>query len=120
MSQQDSKRIRLVELENCSLDLEYNSTYAILHLPRVDKFGVKEFNLFKRYLDDLTQFLSITSLKGPYAATSDPKVQRLITRLGFQYLGDHDNLKVYIYATSPNGDWSRLSGSGGRTTATSS
>ena len=102
MSQVGSKRIRLIELEVGSLDLEYNETYAILHLPRVDKFGVREFELFKKYLDDLSDFFLVTKLQGPYAATSDPKVQRLVLKLGFEYLGDHDNLKVYKYnATSP-------------------
>ena len=95
----------MVELEVGSLDLEYNETYAILHLPRVEKFGVREFNLFKRYLDDLSDFFQVTKLQGPYAATSDPKVQRLVIKLGFEYLGDHDNLKVYKYnaaSTSSN------------------
>lgn len=114
MFQTDSKRIRLVELDIGSLDLEYNETYAILHLPRVSKFGVKEFNLFKRYLDDLSNFFQVTKLQGPYAATSDPKVQRLVLKLGFQYLGEHDNLKVYKYdATSTSSNRSNLASRGG-------
>lgn len=104
MLQQGSKRIRLVETPQASLDLEFNSKYAILHLPRVDKFQKGEFKLFKDYLVGLAEFFEVSNLEGPYAATEDKKIEKLAKRLGFDYLGESNGLKVYKYATSSNGN----------------
>lgn len=114
MEQQDSKRIRLVEIPAGVLDLEYNSKYAILHLPKVTRFKKSDLKLFKDYLEGLASFFEVSKLEGPYAATGDEKAARLAEKLGFLYLTEQDGLKVYIYAPSSNGSRSGCVGGGSR------
>lgn len=100
MLPQGSKRIRLVESPNVSLDLEFNDKYAVLHLPRVTRFRKGEFKQFKEYLEGLAQFFEVSSLEGPYAASNDEKIKKLALKLGFTYLGESNGLKVFKYASS--------------------
>lgn len=104
--QAGSKRIRLVELAQGSLDIEYTREYVILHLPRVTNFKKSDFLLMKNYLRDLADFIAATGLKGPYAAVNDDKTEKLAVKLGFTYLGTHGPLKVYTYATNSPGNYS--------------
>lgn len=100
MLQEDSRRIRLLELNEASVDLEFNEKYAILHLPIVRKFGNGEFKKCKEYIEDLYSFFQVSKLEGPYAASDDPKIQKLALKLGFEYLGESNKLKVFKYAPS--------------------
>lgn len=111
MLPQGSKRIRLVELPYASLDLEFNDKYAILHLPRVDRFRKGDLFKFKEYLDGLAQFFEVSGLEGPYAASNDEKIKRLALKLGFTFLGESNGLKVYKYASSSNGNRGGILGS---------
>lgn len=109
MVQQGSKRIRLLDLKQASVDLEFNDKYAILHLPEVRKFGRGELKLCKDYLEGLASFFAVSKLEGPYAASSDTKIHKLALKLGFTPVGDFNGLKVFIYASSSNGSRSSSS-----------
>lgn len=100
MQQVDSKRLRIIELDEASADLEYNKQFVIVHLPRVDKFNKGSLKLFKRYLDDLHDFVTTLGYSDLHAATDHAPTLKLAEKLGFEFLGEHNNLKVFRYAPS--------------------
>jgi hypothetical protein len=103
MSQVASKRIVLIDIPEACLELEYNQDFVVLHLPRVTKFGKREFNIFKTYFADLVDFFNTFGIDILYAAFDDKKVQKLATAFGFEFVGINDKYKVYRYASSSNG-----------------
>lgn len=100
MQQVDSKRLRIIETDNASADLEYNENFVIVHLPRVDKFKKSDLGRFKEYLEGLNTFVTTVGYKELYAATDHAPTMKLAVKLGFEYIGEQDNLKVYKYASS--------------------
>lgn len=100
MQQLDSKRLRIIELNEFSVDLEYNKNFVIVHLPRVSKLNKKNLSLLKKYLDDLYEFIDTLGYDSLYAATSHTPSFKLAEKLGFQFLGEDNNLKVLKYARS--------------------
>ena len=107
MVQHDSNRIRLIEFEDeVTIDLEYNENYAILHMPSVGVFNKSLYLKMKRYLEGLDTFFTTVGYDGIYAATGNESAQKLAIKLGFEYLGEHDNLKVYKYGSYPSSNHS--------------
>lgn len=106
MQQLDSKRLRIVELTHVSVDLEYNKDFVIVHLPRVDKFRKGDLKLFKKYLEDLNEFITTLGYSTLHAATDHPPTLKLAEKLGFKFLGEHNNLKVFKYAPSSPSNYS--------------
>lgn len=106
MSQVVSKRLRIIETDGASADLEYNENFVIVHLPRVDKLTKTRLKEFKIYLEGLYDFVTTAGYKDLYAASDHKPTLKLAERLGFEYLGEQDNLKVYKYARSTSSNYS--------------
>lgn len=91
----DSKRLRILETENVSVDLEYNRDYAILHIPRVDKLTKTDYKKIPKYLAQWSEFFEDMNMLGIFAATDRDDICKLLDKLGFVYEGSSDNQKVY-------------------------
>ena len=87
--------MRIFEGKNLSIDLEYNKEYAILHLPRVERLTKGDYVRAKEFLLGWHTFFETMGLMGIFAATDDEKVLKWLKKLGFNYLGEFDNLEVY-------------------------
>ena len=98
MQQPVSKRLRIIEVEHISIDLEYNEDFAIMHLPRLDKLNKSRLSQLKEYIENLHSFVETMGYGVLYAATDQPSTQKLAEKMGFEYLGEQNNLKVYAYA----------------------
>ena len=103
MSTIDSKRLRLLETDNLSIDLEYNEQFAILHIPRAGKFRKGELQTLQSYLKQWDEFIYDMGLDGPYTVADTPITEKLVNKLGFVYLGNHGTTKVYKYG-NPSGN----------------
>lgn len=97
MPQVDSKRFRIWETKDFSVDLEYNNQFVIVHLPRVDKFTKSIFISFYDKLREGQEMVETFGLDGIYAAVdkNDEKTLRLVEMLGLNYVGNNLNYKVY-------------------------
>ena len=91
-----SKRITLVQKEDYRVDLEYNEQFAILHLPAVDKFNKTVYIDLQICMEDIKEFLA--AMDYPYVHVgldpSNKTIRKFTERLGFGYLGTHDNIDV--------------------------
>jgi len=101
-----SERLRIIETDNISVDLEYNKDFAIVHLPRVDKFNKTRLIELEDYLSDLWKFISTIGYTALYAATEHPPTQKLAEKMNFVYIGQQNNLKVYVYGRSTTSNFS--------------
>lgn len=96
---QSSKRITIVDHIDYSVDLEYNDMYAILHLPRVNKFTKEVYQGMLIKVQELWEFFSTVGYEGMFIAI-DPTnkvLNKFVLRLGFKPLGTADGLSVYQY-----------------------
>lgn len=90
--------MRLVDREDFSVDLEYNDTFAILHLPEVPKFTKSVFQRMQMYMEDLNELFETMGYPNIFVAVShDTATEKLIKKLGFTYLGNQDGMDVYVY-----------------------
>jgi len=103
MSQEDSeiksKRMRLVDTEDFSVDLEYNENYAILHLPEVPRFTKTVLHRMQMTMEDLNELFTTMGYPNIFVAISpnDPATEKLVMKLGFVHLADNLGMKVYVY-----------------------
>jgi hypothetical protein len=94
-----SKTFTVLETENYTIRLEYNSDYVILHLPVISKMDKSVFQDMQYRLDDWYDFFTTAGYAGIFAAVdpNDIKIQKLLDMLGFKYKGSADNMNVYFY-----------------------
>ena len=101
MSQEDSKikstRMVVYECPDFTVDLEYNETFAILHLPTVKKFTKETYILMQVRIQEFFEFITTIGYQNLFVATNDKLAEKLAKKLGFTYLGSQDGLNVYVY-----------------------
>lgn len=100
MQQVGSNRYRFVETDDYYIDLEYTDNIVIVHLPYVKNFTKTVFLDFCDRLEGGARMFDTLGVDGVYAAVNDEKTERLVNMLGFSYLGDNMNYKVYKYASN--------------------
>jgi hypothetical protein len=93
----DSKRFTVSEKPHYRVDLEYNDSVAILHLPYLEKFTRSAYEESFIVVQDLLEFVETVGYDGLYAAVyqGDKKIQKFLDRLGFKYSGKSQDLLVY-------------------------
>lgn len=98
----DSKRFPILETEDYTIDLEYTEEFAILHLPRVQKFTKSIYLQGREKLEDIKDFLFTTGFQAIWVAVfpEDEMTNKFVKRLGFEYAGDFENLSVYYIKES--------------------
>lgn len=90
--------MRIFDFEDFAVDLEYNSVFVIAHLPRVENFTKTLLQKLLRYTEQLYDFITVQGYENLFAAVpEDSKENKLLDKLGFVYLGNQDNLNVYVY-----------------------
>lgn len=94
-----SKRITIYENLDYQLDLEYNKDYLILHLPRVSNFRKSILLDGLAKLDELYNLFKTMGHKYIWAACppENKRVNRLLLKAGFRYMGNADGMSVYNY-----------------------
>lgn len=95
--QPTSKRLTLIDKDSYTIDLEYNNTFAILHLPYVSKVS-KEVLVDGIYqVSSLSEFLKTCGYSSLFAAVfpDDRKIKKLLSKLEFTFLGSSNGLDVY-------------------------
>jgi hypothetical protein len=94
-----SKRFAFVTKEDYVVDLEYNETFAILHLPFVKKFSKSTYLDMLDEIKGIVTFLKDQSYEHVWLAVKpeDTLISKFVKKLGFNYKGTSDNLDVYLY-----------------------
>ena len=92
-----SKRFTLVEKDVYKVDLEYNESFAIIHLPYVTKFTKTIYEDMLNTFEKIKTFIYDMGYPNVWVATSEPRALKLATRMGFVQKGSSDGLDVYIY-----------------------
>ena len=87
----------IIEKEDFIVDLEYNEDYAIVHLPKVEKFTkdiyldlIKTFEELKEFLKSM-QFIHVWAAIEP----SNVLINKFAGKMGLTFLGEAENLNVY-------------------------
>jgi hypothetical protein len=101
MQQEDSKttskRMTIYECDDFVVDLEYNETFAIIHLPTVQKFTKDTYILMQVRMQEFFEFVTTIGYQNLFVALNDKITEKLAKKLGFAYLGTQDGLNVYVY-----------------------
>lgn len=99
MQQVASKRMKVYEFEEFSVDLEYNEYFVALHIPEVEKFNKKVLRKMKVYVEQLHEFITTLGYQDLFAGivANDLATERLAEHCGFEYVGEQDAIKVYVY-----------------------
>ena len=92
-----SKRFTLVDKDTYRVDLEYSKYFAILHLPYVKDFTVANYLDMLKHFESFKEFIYTMGYRNIWIASKEPKILRLVTRIGFQCKGSADGLFVYSY-----------------------
>lgn len=96
---QQSNDLFIYEGIDFSLRLEYNREMAIIHLPRVDTFTPSSFKKMIKLRDQWWPFLTTVGYTAIFAAIpkGNWKTKKLVTLLGFNYIGTNEGQDIYIY-----------------------
>lgn len=92
-----SKRFTLLKRDDYQVDLEYNETFAIIHLPLVTTFNKSTFLDMVENIDKIEGFLLDQGYKSIWVAI-DPKdtfIKKLAVKLKFDFRGSTEGLDVY-------------------------
>ena len=83
--------------EDYDVDLEYNSMFAIVHLPIVSKLTKTVYLDMKGALGNLDEFLKDMGYPSLWAAISpqDTSICKLAEKLGFEFKGTAQGYNVY-------------------------
>lgn len=102
-----SRRFTLIELDNFSIDLEYTDTFAILHLPRVEGMTKSKYIAGLEVFEEIKAFLFTLEFPALFVAffPEDTLTHKLVKRLGFMPLGEHEGLAVYILKNEESPQW---------------
>lgn len=95
----DSNSLVLFENNDYGVRLEYNESFAIVHLPYTHRMAKEVFLDMKYKLEDWYKFLSTAGYTHIWCAVNpeDQKINKLVDMLGFKYTGSADGLSVYRY-----------------------
>lgn len=95
----DSNRLTVVDKEAYSVDLEYSTTYAVLHLPYVEKFSKSVYMDMKTTILDIHNFVLHMGFPHLHAALfpNDEKMKKFVNKIGFAYLGSAEGMDVYQF-----------------------
>ena len=93
----ESKRMNLVDTDGYTIDLEYTKEFAILHLPRVEKFNRTVYVTALEKIEEFKEFFTTIGYNGIWAATmpEDSQTQKLVRKLGFEEIGLFEGLQVF-------------------------
>lgn len=91
-----SKRMPLVIRDTYQIDLEYNEEFAILHLPRVDKFTKQLYKDIESVSISIREFLFTMGYNTIYAGVFEnhKAIKKLLGRFNFEYIGTADGFDV--------------------------
>ncbi len=94
-----SKRMRVIDKQDYAVDLEYNTSYAIVHFPFIHKFTKSTLQDMSNTLIDLVEFTDTVGYEGLWAAVKpeDTFMAKLAKRLDFAMIGHSDGWDVYEY-----------------------
>jgi hypothetical protein len=95
--QEASKRMRVYDFKEFSVDLEYNETYVAIHLPEVPSFTKSTYKKMQVYIEQLSEFLNTVGYQNLFAVANDITTEKLMEKLGFLFLGQHNEMRVYVY-----------------------
>jgi RimJ/RimL family protein N-acetyltransferase len=94
-----SKRLKGIQGSNFSVDLEYNKTYIIIHLPYVSKFTKSTLFEMQYLLDDWWKFFKTVGYTEIHAAV-DPNnrpINRLLRYIKFKQIGSSNGMNIWSY-----------------------
>lgn len=96
---QQSKDLVIYEGLDMKIRLEYNHTYAIIHMKDVKDFNIKSYRKLEELKNPLYDFLKTVGYEKVFAAMprANHKIKRLAVMLGFRYIGTQDGNDIYIY-----------------------
>ena len=94
-----SKRLKGIRGSTFEVDLEYNKTYIILHLPTVDKFTKSTLFEMQYLLDDWWNFFKTVGYTEIYAAVepANRTINRLLRRIHFKQIGSSNGMNIWSY-----------------------
>jgi len=87
----------LVQKDSFTVDLEYNEHYAIVHLPKVDKFTKGIYLDMSIVFEDMKEFLKVVGYDHVWAAlepTNKPMI-KFVGKIGLTFQGEAEDLNVY-------------------------
>ena len=92
-----SKRMTLVQKDSFTVDLEYNEDYAIVHLPKVDKFTKDIYLDMSIVFEDMKEFLKVVGYDHVWAALEPTNkiMIKFASKMGLTFQGEAENLNVY-------------------------
>lgn len=93
----ESKRFTVLLRDEYQVDLEYNESFAILHLPSVTAFKKSTYKDMKDRLTSLDDFLRTVGYSSLWAAIppKDELLSKLVTKLDFVFRGSSHGYDVY-------------------------
>lgn len=93
----ESKTIRFIEKVDYAIDLEYNSEYVLVHLPRVSRFTKETLKDMLTTLDQFSTFFRTIGVERLFAAVDqdDTKVKKLLRRVGFVRTKINGNFDIF-------------------------
>lgn len=96
---QTSKDLIIYEGLDMKVRLEYNHSYAIIHMREANNFTIKSYRKLLELRDPLYEFLKTVGYDKVYAAVprSNNKIKRLAMMVGFRYIGSQGPADLYIY-----------------------
>jgi len=98
-----SKRMSIAETVDFKFDLEYNASYIVLHLPRVDKFNKTVLKEMQSKVKEMYEFCDTVGYEGFWAAveTGDRRTTKLVRLLNFEGpIGSSSGYDVYQYKSA--------------------
>lgn len=92
-----SKRFRLVEREHFGIDLEYNTDFAILHIPWATKFDKGVYLQMLYGFDGLKEFIKDMGYHTIHLGIEPDKEfpNKLAKKFGFKFLAENQGFNIY-------------------------
>jgi len=94
-----SKRLKGIRGSTFEVDLEYNETYIIIHLPYIDKFTKSTLFEMKYLLDDWWTFFKTVGYTEIHAAV-DPNnrsINKILRHIEFKKIGSSNGMNIWSY-----------------------
>lgn len=93
-----SKRLSILKTPDYIVELEYNESFVILHLPKVVKFTKSVYTEMMESFEEIKEFLRTIGFTELWCAVApeDPRINKLAQRMGFEFIANADCLNVYL------------------------
>jgi hypothetical protein len=97
-TEEPAKMIRIIQIEDFDLDLEYEDDFIALHLPRMTRLNKKNYFKLRKVVDELTDLVKTMGYVGLWAALDDdqPLMKKLVIRLGFEYIERNEEMDLFL------------------------